>query len=210
MGEGVILVQIIILKKIFFIFLAFFLCIATFAQEVKKIESLDSFFAGLPLQKNYEKWVEHIYTHPYLGIDSAGKKGLYSSFKPGIKSHFPFPDSVKVKLLLFTGLNIDPSRRFPNDTVRSVFIEGIFGSNKNAKKDADKCFNQLKSLLSNNYKIMNVNPSGYAVGFIKGINENFPDIILERGYFKEQGFYYVLLLCDYNQRMSFKISIKYN
>jgi len=58
------------LKKIFYVLLSFFLCDATFAQEVKPIESLDHFFAGLPLQKSYEKWVEHINAHPYLGIDS--------------------------------------------------------------------------------------------------------------------------------------------
>jgi hypothetical protein len=210
MGERNILNQIFILKKIFTISLAFLLCITTFAQKIKKVASLDSFFAGLPLQKSYAKWVEHINTHPYLGIDSVSKKGLYSSFKPGMKSHFPFPDSVKVKIMLFTGLNIDSSGRLPVDTVISAFIEGVFGNTRNAKKDADKCFNQLKSLLSKNYKIMNSDPSGYGVGFIKGINENFPDVILERGYFKEQDFYYVLLICAYNQRMSFKISIKNN
>jgi hypothetical protein len=60
MGQRHFLNQIFILKKIFPILLIFLLRNTTFSQEVKKFESLDSFFAGLPLQKGYDKWVEHI------------------------------------------------------------------------------------------------------------------------------------------------------
>jgi hypothetical protein len=194
------------LKTPIFILLAFFLCDTTFSQEAKKIESLDSFFAGIPLQKKYEQWVAHINSHPYLGIDSTNKKNIYSSFKPGVKSHFPFPDSIKVKLLLYSAINIDSLGKFPNDTIKTVSIEGIFGNNKKSRKEAYTCFNDLKLLLKNYHGIKNDGPPfDDAAGFIKGINENFPDVMLFRGYNEEQHFYYVLLLCEFRQRISFKM-----
>jgi hypothetical protein len=128
-----------------------------------------------------------------------------------MKSHFPFPDSIKVKLKLYTAINIDSLGRFSNDTIKTASIEGIFGNSKKAKKETYICFNNLKLLLKNYYGVKNDGPPFKdAAGFIKGINENFPDVMLFRGYDEEQRFYYVLLIYEFRQRMSFKMSIKNN
>jgi hypothetical protein len=199
------------LKKIIFILIFYFLSIATIAQELKKVETLDSIFAGIPLKRNFEKWIEHINTHPFLGIDSTGKQGIYSSYKSGIKSHFPFPDSIKVKLKIYSALNIDSCGQYSNDTIKIASLEGNFGNNKKAKKLSSESFKYMKLLLKNYYKT--VNEGGVfedAAGFINGINENFPDVMLFRGYNEEKHFYYILLICEFRQRMSIKISIKNN
>lgn len=196
------------MKKISLSFLIFSISIFSTAQGLKKIESLDSFFAGIPLQKSYDKWIEHINIHPYLGIDSVSEKGLYSSFKAGIKNHFPFPDSVKVKILVYSAINIDSSGKFPNDTVKRVSIEALFGSTKKAKKESYTYFNDLKSVLKNYYGTMNDSPFGDAYGFIKGKNRDFPDVMLFRGYLEAQNFYYVMIVCEFQQRLGFKLSVK--
>jgi hypothetical protein len=205
MGERYLLICFIILKTIIAI-IVLFLCFETSAQETKKIESLDSFFAGIPLQKCYEKWVEHVNSNPYLGIDSAKKSIIYTGFKPGIKSHFPYPDSVKVNLSLYSAINIDSTGKFPNDTIKTVSIQGIFGKSKLAKKQTNTYFNDLKLLLKKFYRTINDDSGfGNAAGFINGINENFPDVMIFSGYNEKQNFYYILMVCEFRQRISFKM-----
>jgi hypothetical protein len=102
-------------------------------------------------------------------------------------------------MLLFTEFYIDPSGRLPADTIRSALIEGVFGNSRNAKNDADKCFSQLRSLLSKKYKSIKGEQTDYAADFTQGMNKNFPDIYLEKGYYKEKNYYYVLLRYEYNQ-----------
>jgi len=60
-------------------------------------------------------------------------------------------------------------------------------------------------LLKNYYGVKNEGPLGDAAGFIKGINENFPDVMLFRGYNEVQNFYFVLLICEFRQRISSKM-----
>gem|GEM_PF-4166338 len=88
-----------------------------------KKHSADSFFAGIPILKGYNKWIEYINGEPGLGIDSIGKRGLYSSIKINKKSHFPFPDSVEVKSLLYTAINLDSSGRFSPDTLYRIITK---------------------------------------------------------------------------------------
>jgi len=180
------------MKNIIFLLLTFCSFIGSVAQDVKKIESLDSFFAGVPLQKNYEKWVLHIATN--FGIDSTNKDGVYSSFKSDKKNHFPFPDSVKVKILLSTAINKQTSKKIPVDTTRAVLIEGVWGNSKEDKREAHAYFNRLKSML-NVYYNKTTSFSENTLNFLESNNRKFPDISLEWGYLKELDFYYVTLMC---------------
>ena len=165
-----------------------------FSQKQNTISSLDSFFAGIPLKKDYNAWVNYIVNHDGLGIDSARPMGIYSSFKNNYRNHFPFPDSIPVKLLLQTAVYKDPSNRFPNDTSRTVYIEGIFGNHKNSQREADKYFNVLYKMLKPYYR--NVYGSGSFVEFTRGKTDRFPYVWLETGFFEEQKFYYVLLITE--------------
>ncbi|MEO7982734.1 MAG: hypothetical protein ABI688_01505 [Bacteroidota bacterium] len=183
------------MKKLLLLLLAFLPVLRAPAQDQRKIESADSFFAGVPLQKSYENWVLYIATH--FGIDSSNKTGVYSSFKPDTKSHFPFPDSVPVKILLYTAVNTQVSAKIPVDTVRYILIEGVYAGNKIGRKDAYAYFDQLRRMLKVYYK-KNSTYAEDAAYFSGSINKNFPDITLERGYIKERDFYYVILMCMYD------------
>jgi hypothetical protein len=205
MGEGNFL-NYYILKRILSIHLAFSLCLSSFAQEINKVESLDSFFAGIPLQKKYEEWVLHIATH--FGIDSINKRGVHSSFKPGKRSHFPFPDSVKVEMSVYSFVNIDTTGRFPNDTGKSIIIQGVFEKGKKVKKDAWNCFNDLKSVLTSLYPNRNEGIDKNSYGFYNSPNKKFPPVMLFRDYNQITGAYYVILICDFSERVSFKLKIQ--
>lgn len=180
--------------KSVFLFFAIFLVVGTKAQDKQKIESLDDYFGGIPLKSGFAKWVEYLYRHPYMGLDSADYLGSYSSFKPGIQSHFPFPDSVLVKIR--AGNQLVALYGAKDTTVsHDLLIEGIFGSGKEAEKAANKCYNQLHKLFKKHYR--------YWTDFYKnrvfyqnGKNTAFPNFMMMVDFSKKNNFYFVMLVYE--------------
>lgn len=170
------------MKKILAIIFYLLLNIQGKCQSSDTVTTLDSFFAGIPVKEGFTKWVEYLYKHPHMGLDSANYRGSYSSLKPGIKSHFPFPDSVQVKILAGNEL-----RKIPGiDKLivhQELLIEAVFGNTRKGEKDALKCFEQLKKVFRKYYKTRTSYDS--MVGYSKGVNDNFPPFILIVDYSKE-------------------------
>lgn len=187
---------------LFFLILPLFIYIQANAQEATKIESLDSFFAGVPVLKGYDNWIEYIKPHSGINIDSVGKRGIYCTLRTGRINHFPFPDSLKVRMLIYKEIVESEIEKFPNDTLESISVEGIFGNKKEAKGDSKLCFEKLKSLLGVYYKLVKKDITAEEKGFQfkEGINESFPDVLLYGGYDKILGFYYVFI--NYERRYS--------
>lgn len=163
------------------------------AQSADTITTLDIFFAGIPVKEGFTKWVEYLYKHPHLGLDSANYRGSYSSLKPGIKSHFPFPDSVKVKILAENELRKIPN---VNNLIRhnKLIIEVVFGNSNESETSSRKCFEQLKKIVKKYYKIRDNYKS--KIDYSKGININFPDFTLLIDYSKELDFYFVMMITE--------------
>lgn len=170
------------------------------AQEKNNAESLDHFFAGVPLKEDFVKWFNYINGHPYMGIDSSGKRGFYSSLKRGIKSHFPFPDSLPVKLLLKKTIFRDSITNEAFDSAASIMIEGVFPDNKAGRKQSRELFKEIRKTLRRYYRQEIV--SNYSAGswFKKGKIDNFPDCSIWQGYEESRKFYYVLIGYDFPVR----------
>ena len=121
------------MRKIFIIIFYLIFSFPGKAQSPDTITTLDSFFAGIPVKEGFAKWVEYLYNHPHMGLDSANYRGSYSSMKPGIKSHFPFPDSVQVKILAGDLLlKINETDKLLRS--HELCIEAVFGDDKVAEK----------------------------------------------------------------------------
>ena len=168
--------------------------IDSFAQGNNKTETLNDFFAGVPLQESFESWVHYVTTHPYLGIDSFNSRGLYSSFKPGIKNYFPFSDSMKVKLLFQKTVYYDSLTNNPTDSINDILIEGVFQDNKVGKKESIEVFKTVRKKLRANYynEYMYPDYERYVV-FFEGKNMNFPDCFLTQSHSDDLRFYYVMI-----------------
>ena len=162
-------------------------------QQSNRFTTLDRYFAGIPLQSSFEKWFDYVASHPYLGIDSTTKKGNYSSFKPGIESYFPFPDSLKVKILFQKTLFFDTISRQFIDSFKSVQIEGIFGNGKSAKKEAAKFFKGLSRELMKYYRHESRNNYTTFFSYNRFNSKNLPVCTIYSGYSEEFKFYYVRL-----------------
>ena len=170
------------------------------AQGKDNIETLDHFFAGVPLKDDFAKWFYYIREHPFLGIDSAGKRGYYSSFKAGIKNHFPFPDSMPVKLLFKRTVFRDSLTNNFFDSVAIIMIEGVFASDKSGRKKSKEIFKEIRKKMRNHYKQQDISRDGSGYWFKKGRSENFPDCSLWQGYEDEKKFYYVLIAYEFPPR----------
>jgi hypothetical protein len=183
-----------------FLVLLFLSFISTSAQEKDNAETLDHFFAGVPLKEDFVKWFNYIRDHPYLGIDSSKERGHYSSFKPGIKSYFPFPDSQHVKLLLKKTLFRDSLTNEVFDSVITVMIEGVFADNKAGRKKSREVFKEIRKNLRQHYKQQIASQYGWGSWFRKGKSNNFPDCSIWQGYEEQKRFYYVLISYDFPVR----------
>jgi hypothetical protein len=182
---------------------AIIICIAvlltalnTSSQQTNKFANLNRFFAGIPLQSGFEKWSDYVAAHPYLGIDSTTERGNYSSFKPGIKSYFPFPDSLQVKILFQKTMLFDTISRQFIDSFASIKMEGIFGDGKQAKQEATKFYKGLRIEFKKYYRYRSKSQSGFARAhfFRKGKNNSFLNCSLHLSYSKKFNFFYILLL----------------
>jgi hypothetical protein len=184
------------MKKTFVIIFYLLLSFQGKTQTEDSITTIDDFFTGIPVKAGFAKWVEYLYKHPYLGLDSANNRGSYSSLKPGIKSHFPFPDSVQVKILAGNML-----RKIPGiDKLivqQELFIEAVFGNGKAGEKSAREYFEQLKNLLKKYYKKRDTY-SYDRVYYSKGVNKDFSDFMITVDYSEELNFYFVMLVYEGN------------
>jgi len=178
--------------KKYFLFLLSLYNIASYAQNNSN-ESLDQYFAGIPLREGFEKWVHYVFNHPYMGVDSFNERGIYSSLKPGMKSHFPFADSVKVKLLFQKTIYYDSVTNVSTDSTHEISIEGIFPHNKIGRKQSVKAFRDLSKSLKAKYKRIAIEYSGRSLSLRQGRSESFPDCSIHQGYYEELRFYYVMI-----------------
>ena len=173
------------------------------AQQSSKFATLDRFFAGIPLQSGFDQWYQYISSHPYLGIDSTTRRGNHSSLKPGIDSHFPFPDIQKVTLTFQKVIYADAMTRQFIDSLKTVEIQGLFGSDKPAKKEAYKFFKGLRRELMRNYRYEYRDYYEPASWFYRGKSKNFPYCSLHYGYSRRLKSYYVSLA--YNDEKSAQV-----
>lgn len=167
-----------------------FSCITTNAQDSTKVESLDAYFGGIPLQEGFTKWIEYITSSPNLGIDSSNSRGFYSSFKKEIKTHFPFPDSIPVRILLYEE-TIAGSKTNKPSIKETVLIEGVFNDKKNSSTEMTNCFRKLYAQL-NTYYLRKDNSPGERYLF-KSKNNNFPPVTIHKGYDIFLKFDYIIL-----------------
>ena len=185
------------IMKIRFLFSVVMYCNVCCAQSSDANESLDRYFAGIPLRESYEKWVHYIFNHPYLGVDSLSDRGGFSSFKPGIKDHFPFSDFIPVKILFQKTIYYDSVTNKSTDSTNEVSIEGIFPGNKTGRKESLKVFTELRKALRRHYGAEDMayyeEPDGEGSAFSRGRKDGFPSCSLQQGYSKELAFYFVMI-----------------
>ena len=190
------------MKKTPIILLAIVLGLKTYGQD-SKFATLDRYFAGIPLQSGFEQWYYYVSSHPYLGIDCTNRNGNYSSFKTGIESYFPFPDSSKVKLIFQKLIYADSKSGEIVDSVKTVYIQGLFGSGKMARKESAKFFKGLRRQLMRDYRYEYRDYYEPASWFYRGKTKTFPYCSLHYGYSRTMNSYYVSLV--YNDDKSQKI-----
>lgn len=179
------------MKKILLLIVILLITQKDYSQKTNKVTHLKDFFFGIPVEQDVNAWIQFISTQPYLGIDSSSSKGISSSIKENIASHFPFPDSIKATIFLTAEGNYGPTND-TTDTSRKLFIEGDFGNTPSSKKQMDKLFLKIKSMLTN-YYTQTFEFRYYDIIFVTGINENFPTCSLVKGYSERKKTYYVLL-----------------
>jgi hypothetical protein len=180
--------------KKYFLLLIIAYCSASFAQNTNINESLDKYFVGIPVRESFENWTHFILTNPHLGVDSFNSRGVYSSFKPGIKSRFPFRDSMTVKILFQKTIYYDSLTNKTTDSVNEISIEGVFPDSKRGKKESIEIFKDLKKDLRAYYRHeKQYFENERVLWFSEGKNKNFPDCILQQGYSEELRFYFVMI-----------------
>jgi hypothetical protein len=187
-------------KGILVLFLVVSGSIVANAQKDINLNSLDRFFGGVPLQQSFEKWFEYISSQPYMGIDSIKERGVYSSFKKGIATNFPFPDSIFVKVLFQKIIYFDSLTNKDVDSVSTIIFEGVFGNDKLAKKESIEFYKKMRKELKKNYKEENSGSYSFYSFFMKGRNENFLPCQLFRDYSEELKFYFVMMSYDTSWR----------
>jgi hypothetical protein len=187
-------------KKAISLLLLFSFSISVWSQQSSRFATLDRYFAGIPLQSSFESWYDYVSSHPYLGIDSSSRRGNFSSFKPGIESYFPFPDSMGVKILFHKVIYMNAATRQFIDSFKQVSIEANFGSDKFARRESVKFYRGLRKELMRNYRYEYRDYYNQASWFYRGKNKNFPYCSINYGYSERFKFYYVAL--SYNDQKS--------
>lgn len=179
-----------------FIFPFLLTTIHTAAQQSSRFSTLDRFFAGIPLQSSFEQWYSYISNHPHLGIDSTTRRGNHSSFKPGIETQYPFPDLQKVTLTFRKIIYADAITKQFLDSLKTIEIQGLFGTGKPARKEAYKFFKGLRRELMRNYRYEYRDYYEPASWFYRGKSSSFPYCSLHFGYSTRLKSYYVSIAYD--------------
>jgi len=185
-----------------FIFPVLLAWASSYAQS-DKFATLDRYFGGIPLQSGFDQWYSYIANHPYLGIDSTTRRGNHSSFKPGMQSNYPFPDLEKVTLTFQKIIYADALTNQFLDSLKTVEIQGLFGSGKPARKEATRFFKGLRRELMRNYRYEYRDYYEPASWFYRGKSKGFPYCSLHYGYSNRLKSYYVSLA--YNDEKAAKI-----
>lgn len=188
------------MKKTFVSFLVLLFVNDCFAQSRTDTRSIHDFFCGIPVTGGYKMWVRHMNADPDINVDSVGQRGVYASFKKERKNYFPFPEETRTRLLIYKGVPADSLNRAATDTLESISIEGIFTDSRFGKMAAENCYAKLKRMLKKYYRVNSNATEGYETGrrFSRGISAGFPDLLLFKGYFYEQRFYFVVLVFERN------------
>lgn len=184
-------------------FLSLLLSLASFSQSARQFETLDRFFAGVPLKASFEKWYMHFATNPYLGIDSTNRFGNHSSFKAGIETYFPFPDQTKVKVSFRKIILVDLSSRLPFDSASIIEVQGVFGKDKIAKKESRKFYRGIRKELMRFYRYEYRDYYDQSSWFYRGKTSNFLNCSLHFGTDEITREHYVLLA--YSDQKNLKI-----
>ncbi len=182
------------LKKILLLILCINLVVLQCASQ-DRIRSLKDLYLGIPVQAGFDNCQKYISGHPLWGIDSIGKRGIYSSFKQG-KDHFPFPDSVSIRLLLAPSRAKAWDTPLWTDSTRGISIEAVLGNHSNSLQTSVRLYKELRKMLKKHYKKRKVNrPASYMYEelFSKGRSKDFPDCILVRGFEPSVNIYFVVL-----------------
>ena len=182
------------MKRVFLFTAAFLFLATTNAQNFSVTKSLDDFFAGIPLQKGFAKWIEYISADSTIGIDSSNGRGFYSSIKKG-RTHFPFPDSIQVKILISEEIFYDYMAK-PAGQKETILMEGVFSSDDDGKQLSLFWMKQLKQEFKNRYK--RHNGGNTEIDYSKSTDANFPDFTLNRlppGH----GINYYVVILEYNR-----------
>ena len=158
-------------------------------------ESLDQYFAGAPIKGGFEKCVKYLVNSPFLSADSVTKRGIYASLRPGIRSHFPFPDSVSVKMLFLKTIFVDSISNTPFDSSYEISIEGVFPDNRQGRRASAKFFFQLQKDLGKHYRSSATSyiHEGQYCFLSMGRTPEFPECSLEQSYYDKLKFYFVLI-----------------
>jgi hypothetical protein len=145
-------------------------------------------FYNIPLTGgNYKKWKEEFKKRKDLGIDSIAGMGIYSSLKSG--DHFPFPDSIPVKLLIDTALIETDSATYLFDLLK---IEGVFGDHKQSKNNVQSFYNDFVNKMKNYYLTVEADSIEKVTSFSGGKNYKFPSFRIYWGYLEELRFFYLV------------------
>jgi hypothetical protein len=183
------------MKKLFLIVLfVLFVINCCLTQELPAIQGASALFANIPILKTSKERIEFIAKQTSLGIDSITERGVYSSIKEGYRGHFPFPDSVLVKILSSTQQSTYLASK-PPLTIETIAIEGVWGDDKKDKKDVERFFKQLQRYLKQYYKTREIQDISFGdyILFSKGIDSDFPKIQVRYGYEPQLKFYNVLI-----------------
>ena len=173
-------------------------------QDKNKFFTLDRFFAGIPLQSNFEKWYAYVAANPNLGIDSTNRQGNHSSLKPGIESYFPFPDSLLVKIVFQRIIYTDAITREHIDSFNTITIAGFFGIGKPARQESHKFYRGLRRELMRFYRYEYRDYYEPASWFYRGKGESFPYCSLHFVFDEKIKSYSVLLAYNDQQHQVIK------
>ncbi|OSZ80522.1 hypothetical protein CAP36_04530 [Chitinophagaceae bacterium IBVUCB2] len=177
--------------------------LGSFSQSARSFETLDRFFAGAPLQDGFERWYTYFATTAHLGIDSTTRFGNHSSFKSGIETYFPFPDSTLVKIIFKKTLMMDARTRKFIDSASVIEVEGVFGKDKAAKRESRKFYKGVRKELMRFYRYEFKDYEGQSSWFYRGKTPNFLNCSLHYGTHYRTGEHYVLLA--YSDQKNLKI-----
>lgn len=132
---------------------------------------LNTYFFGIPLHGDYVARVNYVSDTAMLGIDSVNSQGAFSSVKCGT-NHFPFPDSVPVKILLM------PESAVPLTNHWSVNIEAVFSNDIRGRKKAYQCFSDVRELFRPYYKIETSQYGENQFSKMTGKSDQHPNFIM--------------------------------
>jgi len=117
----------------------------------QQINSIESFFADIPILQSSEKWLSFIETEKNMGIDSTKGGFVFSSLKDnnGITGKL-FMNATRIRIN-YNKWKIKTGLQTLLDTVESITVLGVFEYSKEGKKKAKRCLSELMAMLKQYY-----------------------------------------------------------